>query len=202
MAELNANVPHFECLVRDEFLYNQESGHGNYTKGVVIAIASIAGRAVGFHVLLQNGALVWRLPVSALCTKPCKRLEHTDLQLWDCFSYDVSVTEIAYLEGLSLRAWLKDGSSQLGSYHFTIDFYNSTASELAGDTGHKCFHLLALESGHFALQPNNRVQVLDNAWVKPFTEKPRYKTNQLTWHCELTPFETTDEYMYEIKQGE
>lgn len=198
MAELNANIPHFECLVRNEFLFNQEKGHGEYTKGVAIAVASLYGRALGFHVMLDNGALIWRLPVSALCSKPCKRLEHDTLQLWDCFSYDVAITELRYLQGLSCNAWLKDGSKHLGTYKFTVDFFNSVASELAGDTGHKCFHLLNLETGHFALQPNNRVQVLDNAFVKPFKDKPGYKTNQYVYHCEQTPFQTSDEYHYSV----
>lgn len=80
---------------------------------------------------------------------------------------------------------------------FTIDYYGSQASELAGDTGHKCFHLCALETGHFALQPNNRIQVLDGAFVKPFKDKPKYKTNPHTWSCEDKAFLTSDDYFYE-----
>ena len=94
MSELNANIPHFECLVRNEYLYNHEKGWGEYTKAVCIGISSILGRAVGFHLLLNNGALIWRLPVSALATKPCEHIEHTTLQLWDCFSYDVSPKKV------------------------------------------------------------------------------------------------------------
>ena len=30
MARLLTNIPHIECLVRSEFLYDHESGHGTY----------------------------------------------------------------------------------------------------------------------------------------------------------------------------
>jgi hypothetical protein len=38
---------------------------------------------------------------------------------------------------------------------FTSDWCESEDAEEAGDGGHKCAHLIALDNGNFAAQPNN-----------------------------------------------
>lgn len=69
MATLNVNVPRFYCLLRKEFLYDGEAHHGEFIHVCVFGAASIQGRALGFHVLTENGAVIWRLPLHALCHK-------------------------------------------------------------------------------------------------------------------------------------
>lgn len=92
MPVLNENLPVFECLIRNEFLYNFKKGHGAFSKCVVFGVASIPGRAIGFHCLLDNGAIYGRLPVHALNwaqpkTKPIENV--LELQLWDAPSEHV-----------------------------------------------------------------------------------------------------------------
>lgn len=92
---LNASIPEFHCLLREEFLYNLESHHGGFVPVCVFGIASVSGRALGFHVLTEGGAQIARVPIHALLHKreaPDLPLDH--LQLWNCFSYDVAVTEV------------------------------------------------------------------------------------------------------------
>jgi hypothetical protein len=56
------NVPRFYCFLRKEFLYDGEAHHGELLNVCVFGAASIHGRALGFHVLTENGAVIWRLP--------------------------------------------------------------------------------------------------------------------------------------------
>lgn len=205
MPTLNDDFDAFECLVRAEYLYNLQAHHGEFVRAACFGLSSLAGRALGFHVLLQDGTCFWRLPVSALCHKvgaPHLVLDH--LQLWDCFSYDVAVTLFGHLSERRCRVFLKDGNDKAhpGEYVFTVDWYGSGPAEAGGDLGHKCAHLIALDNGCYALQPNNRVQFLDPAFVTPWKERPDYRTNTNTWKVENTPWLTEESslYFYETEQ--
>ena len=65
MAYLNANIPPIYCKIRREYLYDLKKHHGESEECVLFAIASISGRALLFHALLSNGAVYYRLPISA-----------------------------------------------------------------------------------------------------------------------------------------
>jgi hypothetical protein len=200
--ELNADIPRLYCYVRKEYLYDLQSHRGEFIKACIFGISSLYGKAVGFHALLENGAMIWRLPISALASDqeaPHQPLEI--LQLWDSFSYSVSVTEFAHLEGLRCRVLLKDKRAYEGEYVLTVDWYGSNDSEEPGDGGHKCAHLIQLDNGCFALQPNNRICWFEPAFVTPFTDPPDYRTNNQTWKCEnQTRWYTADNdrYFYDI----
>jgi hypothetical protein len=71
-------------------------------------------------------------------------------------------------------------------------------AEEAGDGGHKCAHIIALDDGNFAAQPNNRIQWFCPAFVTPFKEKPDYMTNTRVWKVERET-ETSQAYFYEAE---
>ena len=99
MATLNVNIPRFYCLLRKEFLYDGQSHHGEVLNVCVFGVASIQGRALGFHVLTENGAVIWRVPLHALCHKAEAPNVPLDwLQFWDCFSYEISCTTFDRLQ--------------------------------------------------------------------------------------------------------
>ncbi|MEZ5943016.1 MAG: hypothetical protein R3C18_16605 [Planctomycetaceae bacterium] len=197
MATLNVDVPRFYCLLRKEFLYDGTAHHGEFVKVCVFGAASIYGRALGFHVLTENGAVIWRLPIHSLCHKEDAPVQPLDwLQFWDCFSYDISCTAFDRLANCRVRVRLRDGSSEGGQYMFTLDWYGGEDAEEAGDGGHKCAHVIALDNGNFAAQPNNRVQWFCPAFVTPWTEKPDYLTNTSVWKVERET-ETTDGFFYD-----
>ncbi len=79
---------------------------------------------------------------------------------------------------------------------FTLDWYGSEDSEEAGDGGHKCAHVIALDNGNFAVQPNNRIQWFCPAFVTPFQKKPDYLTNTSVWKVERET-ETSAGFYYE-----
>ena len=108
MAYLNANIPPIYCKIRREYLYDLRKHHGETEDCVVFAIASIPGRAILFHALLTNGAIYWRLPISAFLQRRVgidvhsPQMEHQDLedlQLWNSFSYYPAITCFDFLVG-------------------------------------------------------------------------------------------------------
>lgn len=197
MPTLNADIPQFYAWVRAEYLYDLQSHFGELVKCVVFAVTAIEGRALGFHVLLENGACIWRLPIQALRSDKDPITDHPIarkgesalcrfLQLWDCFSYRLSVTRFDQLAGLRCRLAMRDRLSVGGEYLFTVDWYGNNISESAGDGGHKCHHVIKLDDGFFAAQPNNRICFHEPAVLKAFPADtpPDYKTNTHTWKVE------------------
>lgn len=197
MSTLNVDIPRFYCHLRKEFLYDGERHHGQFIDVCVFAASSIHNRALGFHVLTENGAVIWRLPIHAFCHKKDAPIVPLDwLQFWDCFSYEVSCNVFNRLVDLRVRYQLKDRTWLGGQYMFTLDWYGDVDAEEAGDGGHKCAHIIALDNGNFAAQPNNRVQWFDPGFVTPFTEKPDYLTNTRVWKVERET-ETSSGFFYD-----
>ena len=79
---------------------------------------------------------------------------------------------------------------------FTLDWFGHEDAEEAGDGGHKCAHVIALDNGNFAAQPNNRIQWFCPAFVTPFKDKPDYLTNTGVWKVERET-ETTAGFFYD-----
>jgi hypothetical protein len=197
LATLNVNIPRFYCFLRKEFLYDGLSRHGEFLNVCVFAVSSVKGHALGFHVLTDNGAVIWRLPIHAFCHKSDAPNVPLDwLQFWDCFSYEISCTTFDRLQDSRIRVQMKDRTWEGGQYLFTLDWFASEDAEEAGDGGHKCAHVIALDNGNFAAQPNNRIQCLCPAFITPFTEKPDYLTNTRVWKVERET-ETSQGYFYD-----
>ena len=106
MAYLNANIPPIYCKIRREYLYDLREHQGETEDCVVFGFGSISGRVPLFHCLLTNGAIYWRLPISAFVQRGSSdtlhqgQMEHQDLedlQLWNSFSYYPSVTTFDFL---------------------------------------------------------------------------------------------------------
>jgi len=210
MAYLNANIPPIYCKIRTEYLYDMDEKKRGERDCVVFGIASISGRALLFHVLLPNGAVYYRLPISAFFQKHFSRdqvpdMRPDELQLWNCFSYWPSVHVFDFLAGVDGKFRGKDKNFYPGNYLFTVDWahpepniLNVEHSEIPQE--HKCAHILALDNGNFAAQPNNRIlwhvnnYTTDNDW-------PDYKVQNTIWDVEGADWitEDTDKMFYEIE---
>jgi hypothetical protein len=125
----------------------------------------ISGKALLFHAMLPNGAVFYRLPISAFFQKHFSRSEVPDmsvdsLQLWNCFSYWPSVHCFDWLAGIERKIYIgKDKKFYKGQYLFTVDWahpetniLNTEHSEIPQE--HKCAHIIQLENGNYAAQPN------------------------------------------------
>lgn len=203
MAVLNEDVPIWDCQIRAEYLYDLQDHHGEYVDCCVFGVASIYGRALGFHVLTQGGAQIARLPISALVHKQHEpHLPLHYLQLWDCFSYDFSVHKFSYLSEMRCKTVLRDKQMYRGTYLFTVDWYGTNDAEEPGEDGHKNLHVLALDCGCYAAQSNNRIIFQEpscgvSQWKLEEGERPDYRINTHKWKCEIdSKWTTEDSYYY------
>ena len=201
MAYLSHSIPSFKCFVRKNFLYNQERGHGEFVPAICFGVSSIKNRALGFHVMCDNGGVFWRLPLSALShNQQAKDLEVGEAQLWDNISYNIAVTEYEFLKGR--EATLKPKSSIIlkGSYLFTIDYAESDYAESADE--HKCSHIFKGVDGNFYSLPNNRVLWKDSSFVTKGSKTPDWLVNTHIYYCETDKAtEETDKYFYEFSEN-
>ena len=212
MAYLNANIPPIYCKIRTEYLYDMDMDKKGEQDCVIFGMASISGRALLFHVMLPNGAVFYRLPISAFFQKRYDRTEVPDmsvdeLQLWNCFSYWPSVHCFDWLAGVEGKFLGKDKKFYHGQYLFTIDWAHPDANILDTDHSeipheHKCAHIIALDDGNYAAQPNNRcIWDLPSFTVKDNTPDWKVQTNE--WNVEDSgkwKTEDTDNFFYEIEE--
>ena len=92
MAYLNANIPVMYAQIRREYLYDLKKHHGEVEDCILFGIASITGRPVLFHAIMENGAVFYRLPISAFIQRGFdvkevitqKKFLDIDLMSWSC----------------------------------------------------------------------------------------------------------------------
>ena len=211
MSYLNANVPPIYCKVRKEYLYDLKKHHGESEECVIFSITSISGRAILFNIMLPNGACFWRLPISAFFQKHYDRtmvpdMQAHELELWNCFSYWPAVTKFDWLADINGKFLGKDKKFYHGQYLFTLDWahpdtniLNVEHSEIPQE--HKCAHILALDNGNYAAQPNNRLLWHVNSYTTD-TSWPDYKVQTTYWDAENPKFvtEDTDRMFYGINE--
>lgn len=174
MAHLIANLPPVHCFVRKEFLYNFESGVDEYEPCIWVSIKSLRSQAFRIEAYLPRyGALYDKLPLHAFVSRnnnldSSSFLELDTLQIWDCFSYDFTIIQKAFLRNLSCKFYAKDKNFYQGNYLFTVDhsspdlnIIDTSYSEWPED--HKSFNFIELDNGQYAAQPNNRCIFLDAA---------------------------------------
>ena len=213
MAYLNANIPLIYAQIRREYLYDLTGHHGEVEDCIVFGVAAITGRPVLFHCIMENGAVFYRLPISAFIQRgfqpkdvPSQRLD--ELELWNSFSYYPAITSFDLLDGQSAKFFGKDKKLHPGEYLFTVDWAHPESNIVDTDHSeipheHKCAHILALENGNYAAQPNNRI-----IWSIPsFTVKDEipfdWKVQTSEWNVEddmKWKTEDSDKFFYDVEK--
>ena len=112
MAYLNHNLPPFSAYIRNEYLFDHEKGHGEFTFADVHTVNSLERRALLFECLLPNGVNWTRRPIHAFCWKKDAPKHPLNIhQYWDCFVW-MMVTFllilITGLFGMMMLSWKKD----------------------------------------------------------------------------------------------
>ena len=86
MAYLNANIPPTYAQIRREFLYDLKKHHGEVEDCIIFGISALTGRSILFHAIMENGAIFYRLPISAFIQRgfrpdevPTRRLDELQL---------------------------------------------------------------------------------------------------------------------------
>ena len=161
---LNANIPNFKALVRKSYFTKNKKDHSEFYDVYVFGIQSCGGTILTFHVMVDNGMVRSRVPISEIYTKiPTKDIPFNFKQLWDCFSENVSVIEYTFLAYHRAQISLRDGSKVWGTYMFTIDWFNNPYSD--EPTDYKCGHIFESDEGYLMCMPNNRIFWKDSNWV-------------------------------------
>ena len=211
MAYLNANIPPIYCKIKKEYLYDLTGHHGESQDCVIFGIASISGRPILFHCMLPNGAVFYRLPISAFFQKSYDRAKVPDMQvhqleLWNCFSYWPSVHKFDWLAGLNGKFLGLDKKFYQGQYLFTIDWAHPDTNILDVEHSeipqeHKCAHILALDNGNYAAQPNNRILWHVNSFTTD-TSWPDYMVQNTYWDAENSDMvtEDSDKMFYQMER--
>jgi hypothetical protein len=194
MSYLIANLPPVQCYIKKEFLYDFNSGHGEFEPCYWVSIKSIKGRALYFESLLTNyGALYDKLPLSAYVWKTDiqndEQFNLDYLEIWDGLSYNIEVIEKSLLSGLRCKVLLKNKTLHNGHYMFTIDSCHSNPNELnvtlsETPNEHKSFNIIKLDNGQFAAQPNNRVLFFDQSLTPKGVTIPDFKVSTKYFNCE------------------
>ena len=205
MAFLNANLPIINCFIRNEFLFNHEKGHGEFTPADVHSVASIQGRSPLFEAFLENGVNWTRRPIHAFVwDKRAEVLPLTEHIYWDCFSDYVDVNVRERLGGLKADLISITGVKRQGLYLFTIDWSHQDKNMV--DTGysetpeHKCGHVFKMDNGNYFIYPNNRIIWMDRAWtLNRIDSNPGYKIDMNIYSVESEGnFSTDYSYMTEF----
>lgn len=190
---LNASVPqHRYGYVCQEILYGLDPAKvGQLEPCVIFGVTSLPSRALHFSILCESGAQWARIPLHLLRHErpapgaPTHAL--SELQHWDAFGTEFSVTAYDYLREMACAFRQTDGQWVPASYWFTLDHLNNGWSDYPSQ--HKCFHLLLCHdgSGQIAAMPNNRVKWEDHSFVRPGHPLDYRVMAPETWHAEYRP---------------
>ena len=200
MSYLVANIPPIEVFIRKEFLYDFQTdtkgkllGINEFESAHWITTKSIPNQALYFESFTHDyGVLFDKLPIHAFVWKTnIDKLYPLDwLQLWDCFSYNITVIKKQRLRNARCEVIMKDKSRAPGYYLFTIDSCSSDPNEVdvswsETPNEHKSFNIIKLDNGQFAAQPNNRI-LWKHQSQTPSTDLkiPYFKFSTKTWICE------------------
>ena len=178
--DLNINIQHKYLLADARAIHgdwDNENLKGKYYPVVAFGVHSLPPYVMMFHVMTNFGMVRGRVPVHALFHKePTKEIPFDYLQLWGVFNEKVTYVEFEYLKGLRCQVMLKDKSVEWGTYVGTFDWWGNGFSNEPSQ--YKCGHMIFFDTGHIAIQPNNRIKWSEPSFVtKPFPEKPDYMVN-------------------------
>jgi len=211
MSYLVANLPPIQCYVRKEYLYDFQKGFGEFEPCYWVSVKSIKGKALYIESYLSNyGAVYDKLPISAYVWRTDVKSEELlpldFLEIWDAFSYNITVIKKSTLSGLTCKVFMKDKKLYDGSYMFTIDSCHSDPNEINVSLSetpneHKSFNIIKLDNGQFAAQPNNRVLFYDQSLTPGGIKTPDFKVSTKEFYCEdgnKWAVDDNDDYFYNI----
>ena len=163
MSKLNENIISFKAFVKKSY-FTKNTEDTEFYSVYVFGLQSIPGKILTFHIMTDHGMLRSRVPLSEIYTKiPTGDIPFHYKQLWDCFSYNVTVTRFEFLESHRAQIVLRDGTKVWGTYMFTVDWFDNPYSDEPSD--YKCGHIFFSDDGYLLCQPNNRIFWKDSNFI-------------------------------------
>jgi hypothetical protein len=135
-----------------------------FVPAVWFGLTSFPSRAWGFNVIFENGAVYRNIPPHAISfsDNPEKEWKINQAQLWDCYGYNWTALEYAYLRGLKCVCKIGDSCFQ-GEYIFTVapieDGFSNSPSQS------KEFKFIKLNNGRITIQPTNKILFKDASFT-------------------------------------
>lgn len=128
---------------------------------VIFGVQCRPNRALGFHVLLEGGAIYSTVPIHALRHRNVNvQPSLHSRQVWDCFGYCFILTEFPYLREQYVSVInVPESGENGGRYWVSLQFYNDGFSETPEQA--KLFHLILLDDGTIGFYPNTNIIVED-----------------------------------------
>jgi hypothetical protein len=170
---------HQYVWVDSQFTHKKPTG---FVPAVWFGLTSFPGRAWGFNVMFENGAVYRNIPPHAIgfSENPERKWEINQSQLWDCYGYNWSATEYTYLKGLKCLCRVKDGH-YYGEYLFTVSPIEDGFSNEPSQS--KEFKFIQLDNGRITIQPTNKVLFIDKSFTgREIFEELKLQTE--TYSCE------------------
>lgn len=175
------DTPYISAYVRNEFLFDEQHGHNEFTQCIIFGFRAEPARVPMFQIMLQNGAQWARVPIHMLVSKPCEVLPLEQCVLWDNFSRHCTVHEFSFLKNHRVNCLGRDKIIRRGTYLFTIDWCDGLWSEVSDQ--HKNHHIIQLDIGQLVAYPNNRCIWTDPSWIT-VTDIPQYKSPSRSYSVE------------------
>lgn len=151
-----------------------------------VGVSVTPGRALGCHVLLENGALVVDVPLHALRGAMVEYvpLQLSELVAWDCFGWSAEAWQPEVISGLSCAILSEDHKRDMGKGHlwFCIDHigdgYSLTPEQ------HKHLWIVERESDRaLMLLPQDRMLIQDLSFTH-INGIPPIKRQAQVWYAE------------------
>jgi hypothetical protein len=162
----HANLPfHLYVNVKNEYL--GPSMPAGVTKGAWHGVYCREYQVLMCHVLLESGANWSGLPLHSLSTTEDFSVYQEDLMPWTAMGEEIESFHTTMLEGLTADVFkpLKTRGRHTGIIIDWADGYSRYPQE------HKPLNLIHLNSGQFALLPNNYVVYQDKHFVDEEAKK-------------------------------
>lgn len=157
-------------LVKKQYLYNLESGIGEYEEGSIISINSYKGHQPTFDVLLRNGAVYAYLPIDAITTDElnCKAEDYPCPIV--CPSAVMILRDQPFLSKKVIQVFDRNRK-----WHSFATFIKM----IEWPNNNELIYLVELETGQLAFVPNHKI-LFTNKKVKK-ENLPDYKKLQKEW---------------------
>lgn len=153
---------------------------------VWVGVSVTAGRSIGCHVLLENGAVVVDLPLHALrgAFAEWEPLALDELVSWDCYGWNAEAWEPPYLSGLACTVlsddhkWMVDRATMWFCIDHIQDGYSLAPEQ------HKHLWIVERERDHaIMLLPQDRLLIEELSFTK-VNGIPPIQRQTLIWCAE------------------
>lgn len=157
------------CEVPPTIVWTRIKGSTSIHKGVLLGVFAAPGKMLSGRILLDNGAMVSKIPLSAISAKSAgPAFNENQVQIWDCLSYGISCSVISHVADCEVFVKYKDLKIN-GKYLFTIiPFGVGTYAEKGTEIGYKDLHVISTIYGLIAY-PNSNISWNEKSHVTRFS---------------------------------